>query len=214
VRWPHSWKIIPTSYPRKDLFERIADVKDRRILHDIEEERNARLRLERKEIHPLREGDEFPSDSSIYLRKAFCEPSRPSRFCDGTYPVCYSAENRATAIEESKHSRSVFLKSTRESPSTFPMRAYFLDISGSFHDLRAQKASRPDVYDPDSYAASSILGTHLWKARSSGIIYDSVRDPGGQCLASFSPAVILNYQLGDVFLYVWDGTKFKVFHPY
>ena len=40
-------------------------------------------------------------------------------------------------------------------------RCYAADLAGSYLDLRGQRASRPEVYAPDSYAASQVLGMAL-----------------------------------------------------
>jgi hypothetical protein len=211
VHWPIAWKILPTRFPREDLFERLGGPEDRRVLHRLQEITNARARLERGEIHVLRRGDAFPPGCSVFLRAAFAQKSAPSRFCDGTFPVCYSALTLATAVAESRFHRIDFLKRTRESAGTFPMRIYGLELYGHFHDLRAGAVQWADVYSPTSYAASSILGARLWKENSQGIVYDSVRYGGGQCAAIFSPQTIRKYQLGEILLYEWDGSRIDVY---
>jgi hypothetical protein len=214
IRWTKSRKILPTCYPRKDLLERLASLEDRRALGELEEVTNARLRIARGETHVLRKGESFPPECSIYLQAAFAQPSRPSRFCDGNYPVCYSADTLATAVAESTYHRRQFLERTREAPDTFPMRIYELELSGDFHDLREDSEAWHDVYDPLSYAASAALGARLWNENSQGIVYDSVRHTGGQCAAVYSPSVIQKYQLGEILLYKWDGNKIEVFERF
>jgi hypothetical protein len=44
-------------------------------------------------------------------------------------------------------------------------------------------------------------------AGSNGIVYDSVRHPGGECLALYKPRLIQNLRQGVHLRYVWDGER-------
>ena len=63
-----------------------------------------------------------------------------------------------------------------------------------------------EIYDPDSYGASQVFGRRLKLAGSNGIVYDSVRHAGGECLAIFRPKLIQNIRQGVHLRYVWDGS--------
>ena len=63
------------------------------------------------------------------------------------------------------------------------------------------------VYDPDSYQASQALGRSLQLAGSNGIVYESVRDPNGQCVAVYRPRLVRNVRQGVHLRYVWDGAR-------
>jgi RES domain len=43
------------------------------------------------------------------------------------------------------------------------------------------------VYDPDHHRAGQALGRKLRERGSTALVYDSVRDAGGQCVAVFVP---------------------------
>jgi hypothetical protein len=87
------------------------------------------------------------------------------------------------------------------------MRIYSAHLSASMHDIRGMRAALPKVYDPDSYAESSRFGVRLRAAGSFGIVYDSVRDPGGQCAAVFRPKALSRCREIGHLLYHWDGTR-------
>ncbi len=72
--------------------------------------------------------------------------------------------------------------------------------------------SRPELYDPVDYKASQALATELRDQNSLGIIFDSVRHPGGSCVAVLRPRVISNCSDGDVVTYNWNGTKIDGFY--
>ena len=88
------------------------------------------------------------------------------------------------------------------------MRSYASDIDAELHDLRGQKDARPDVYDPDpdAYGTGQSLARSLRRDGSNGIVYDSVRDPDGECVAVFRPDILSPAVQGQHYCYVWDGT--------
>jgi hypothetical protein len=87
------------------------------------------------------------------------------------------------------------------------MRSYLADVTALFHDIRGQKAQLSDIYDPDSYISSQVLGRQLKLNGSNGIVYDSVRHTGGECLAIYRPRLILNIRQSVHLRYVWDGGR-------
>ncbi len=86
------------------------------------------------------------------------------------------------------------------------MRTYLADLDGTLHDIRACK-DLPAVYHPSDYTAGRALGRELRAAASYGIVYDSVRDPGGECAGVFRPPVLSHCIQGPHFGYLWDGER-------
>ena len=85
------------------------------------------------------------------------------------------------------------------------MRVYAVDLDTMLHDIRGMQGILPGVYDPDSYAASQALAIEVRNSGSSGLAYDSVRKPGGECVAIFKPRVLSNCRQERHLTYVWDG---------
>jgi hypothetical protein len=84
------------------------------------------------------------------------------------------------------------------------------DFTGSFHDLRtragsADAAGFADCLDPQSYVASQALADRLLEADASGVVYPSVRRPGGTCLACFRPALVYNVRRHARYRFTWSG---------
>jgi len=55
--------------------------------------------------------------------------------------------------------------------------------------------------------ASVKLARVLRAAGSNGIVYDSARHPGGECLAAFQPDVVAPCVQAQHLVYRWDGTR-------
>lgn len=87
------------------------------------------------------------------------------------------------------------------------MRVLAADLDGNLHDIRGMRKKLPKVYSRTSYAASQELADRLVKESSYGIVYDSVRHKGGQCVAALRPPVLSNCQRERHLIFEWDGEK-------
>ena len=63
------------------------------------------------------------------------------------------------------------------------------------------------AYDPNSYTESQRVARALLDAGSNGVVYDSVRDPGGSCLACFRPRLVRNVRVAAHYEYRWQGRR-------
>jgi len=63
------------------------------------------------------------------------------------------------------------------------------------------------MYDPDDYSAGQALARQLRAQGSWGIVYDSVRREGGQCVAVFRPRALSRCRQSQHIAFVWDGQR-------
>ena len=131
------------------------------------------------------------------------------RFTDGSYGVFYAGRTLATAIAETRYHRTQFLEATDEPAQELDMRVYAIDLDASLHDIRGQREALPALYQPSSYAASQETARTLRDAGSDGIVYESVRDPGGECAAVFRARLLSNCRQERHLCYVWDGSEVR-----
>jgi hypothetical protein len=130
-----------------------------------------------------------------------------SRFSDGSYGVFYAAKDLETAIAETRYHRERFMGATKQGHMELDMRVYVTNLDGDLHDLRGQKATQPLVYHNDNYAAGHQLAKMLRNEGSNGIVYDSVRQKGGECVAVFRPRLLSKARQERHLCYVWDGKR-------
>jgi hypothetical protein len=78
-------------------------------------------------------------------------------------------------------------------------------LSARFHDIRGADTPAP-LYDPDDYSASQRFARELLADGSHGIVYRSVRHPGGECVACFRPRLVKNVRIGGHYEYRWPGS--------
>jgi len=209
VRWPAACRIVPTRHPSENLFDRVADAADFDALYALEAMSNDRVRDELGviELVPREQRVYGPGSGPIMAAFTHVNP-QGSRFSDGRWGMFYAANDRATAIAETRHHHARFLAATRQGPLHLPMRLYHVKVDAKLHDLRPPGAVPASVYDPDDYGAARALGARLRAAGSAGVVYRSVRQPRGQCAGLFRPDAARDCLHAAVLLYAWDGERF------
>jgi hypothetical protein len=85
------------------------------------------------------------------------------------------------------------------------MRVYAVDLDANLHDIRGQREALSALYHPSSYAVSQETARSLRDGGSDGIVYESVRDPGGECAAVFRARLLSNCRQERHLCYVWNG---------
>ena len=208
VTWTPSWRLISSRFPPAGLFDRVSAPADLEAVFFIEGLTNDRLRDEAGALSLVPPEDRVAGPGTTPIMAAFthCNPDG-SRFSDGTYGVYYAAYSIDTAIAETRFHRERFLAMTDEPPLEIDMRAYASEIDCDLHDVRGAHEARPEIYDPDPsrYGPAQALARDLRTNGANGIVYDSVRDRGGQCVAIFRARVLSPVTQGPHFCYVWDG---------
>jgi hypothetical protein len=143
---------------------------------------------------------------SSVVMAAFCHP-RPdgARFSTAEHGAWYASRTLQTALAESIHHRSRELAEVGSFDTRMQLRLYHADFSGTFHDLRDRGSRFRAVYQADSYAASQQLARELLEQGSNGVVYDSVRHEGGECIGCFRPALVRNVRVAAHYEFVWEG---------
>ena len=140
------------------------------------------------------------------INAAFTHP-RPegSRFNDGERGTWYCSFEPDAALAEVIFHKTVEYHEIDRFDDSVTYQALLADFSGAFHDLRST-AEFAACLAPDSYVASQELAAALLKGGSLGIVYPSVRHPGGTNLACFRPALVGNVRKGPGYRLTWTGT--------
>lgn len=206
VQWRPCYRIVPSRFPPVSLFEDVADPADLDAVYAIEAMTNDRLRAEVGELGLVAPEDRVsgPGTSAIMAAFTHLNPDG-SRFSDGSFGVFYAAATLPTAVAETRHHRAHFMALTNEPAQELDMRVYAVDLDAMLHDIRGLGDACPALYDPDDYAAGQALATRLRGQGAEGIAYDSVRDPGGECVAVFRPRLLDQCRQERHLCYVWDG---------
>ena len=139
------------------------------------------------------------------VNAAFCHPNPlGGRFSGPARGAWYAAFDLATSQAEVAFHKSVQLAEIGRFEDTVTYDDYLADFSASFHDLRRTRGFS-DCLNPLSYVASQALGERLLEAGALGMVYPSVRNPVGTCLACFRPALVTNPRRGRTYRFTWSG---------
>lgn len=205
IRWNQAYRIVPSRFPTIGVYDRVADPADLDAVFALEAMTNPRLREEAGALRQVPQGRRLGGPGSTPVMAAFTHLNpQGSRFSDGSWGVFYAAHSMATAVEETVYHRERFLAATLEPACEIQMRCYRTRLDSRLHDLRG---GWPAAHDPDSYVASMALARELREAGSSGVVFDSVRDAGGECLAAFYPDVVGPCVQAQHYIYRWDGRQ-------
>ena len=128
-----------------------------------------------------------------------------SRFNDGERGAWYCAFDAATALAEITFHKTVEYQEINRFDDSVTYQAMLADFGAAFHDIRDDAQYR-DCLDPASYIASQQLAGRLLDAGAMGVIFPSVRKPGGTNLACFRPALVGNVRKGAAYRLTWAGT--------
>lgn len=208
IAWHPCYRIIPSRFPPIGLFDKVADPADLEAVFQIEAMTNDRLREEAGELSLVPPEDRVSGPGTTAIMAAFTHLNPDgSRFTNGSYGVFYAGLALETAIAETKHHRALFLAATDEPAQEIDMRVYAVDLDADLHDIRNMRDARPELYDPQSYSISQRFAHELREDGSNGIVYQSVRNEGGECAAVFRPRLLSNCRQERHLCYVWDGSS-------
>lgn len=209
VQWKNACRLIPSRFPTVGVFDRIATPDDLEALLELEAWTNDRLSTELGILNVVpREEWVVGRPMASVVMAAFCHP-RPggARFSGTARGAWYCARTLDTALAESIYHRTRELAEVGGVDTRVEMRLYHADFRAGFHDIRPRRAAFAPLLDPQSYDESQRFGRRLLEAGSNGVVYRSVRDEGGECLACFLPKLVLNVRVAAHYEYRWSGTS-------
>jgi RES domain-containing protein len=182
-----------------------------RDLFDLDNATNDRLRGESGQLPGIGMDELVFGLPNFRMINAAFTYARPegSRFNDGERGAWYCAFDAGTALAEVSFHKAVEYQEIGRFDDSVSYQALLADFTASFHDLRGSAdSSNPwaACLDPLSYVASQRLAARLLDAGSMGIIYPSVRHPGGTNLACFRPAAVGNVRKGQAYRLTWEGS--------
>jgi hypothetical protein len=203
--WHKQFRIIPSKFPPINFFEKLVSSDQMTEIFYLESLTNDRLREEVGDISLVRPEDRVCGKGASIVMAAFTHIGKNSRFTDGSYGVYYAARDLKTAVIETVFWREKFLSYTNEPSGEIDMRVYIGEILKPLHDIRSDQFQH--LHDPDNYLPAQSYALKLRNLGSFGLLYNSVRDKGGQCMAALRPSAISIPRQSKHLAYVWDGTK-------
>lgn len=209
ARWTDTCRLVPTLYPVTGILDTVSTAQDLPFVFELESWTNDRISSELGLLHriPPEEWVVHKPMASVIMA-AFCHP-RPGggRFNGPERGAWYAGKSLDTAHAEVIYHRTTELAEIGVFETRLQMRLYLANFDAPFHDVRAKVPEYFPLHDPISYTASQALGRELLAAGSNGILYQSVRRPGGECLACFRPKLVQDVRPDNHYEYRWEGKR-------
>jgi RES domain-containing protein len=200
-----TWRVVATRHPPIALFETVAPPEDFEALQALEAAHSAHYD-DVTLLLALPRAEWGFGPGSGYIMAPFAYRS-PSRFSDGSFGVYYAGLDEATAIREVAFHRGRFLAATAEPPCVLEEQLLRARVKGDLEDLREDWSRHPEWSAPSplAYGAAQALGALLHGQGATGLVYPSVRNPGGDCVGILRPRAVTACRQVRALKYLWDG---------
>lgn len=205
-------RIVPTARLRDPVLGALVDnAKELDELAEIEGATSARLIAQSTGISGIGPKEfvyDVPHAAFINASFAYAKPREPNRFNGSNRGAWYAALDVDTSLEEVIFHMTEFLEAAGDFNATVEYTEMFASFAGEFVDLRGVNPL-PTCLNPDKtigYPAGNALADEARGRGLNGIVYPSVRHPGGICIAALWPHSVQSVAQGDVYRVTWAGT--------
>jgi RES domain-containing protein len=209
-------RLIPESRHKPPVLRGVVDTdEEAEILAALEGETSARLiaereggpALDRRELAFARRAHDLKVYGQSHINAAFAY-TRPTgnRFNTGDRGAWYCSYSILTSAAEVGFHRTRELGFIGVYEDEARYVELLADFIGDFPDLEGQDGHPALSPDPDAgYPQGQALAAQLRAQGHRGLIYPSVRHPGGRCFVAFDPGIIQNVRPGASWVLVWSG---------
>ncbi len=208
--FPRTVRLVTTARLRAAVLRPLVDNEDDlAALAEIEDATSSRLMAQDRGIAGLAANElvyDVPHAHFINASFAYAKPQQPNRFNGADRGAWYAALDVATCISEVGYHLTNMLADAGDYHATVEYAEMFCSLAGEFLDLR-QVPDHPAL-DPDTARAYPVGNAIAERARVTGlngIIYPSVRHPGGTCIVALRPAAVQSVRQGAVYRMIWKG---------
>lgn len=192
-------RLIPSRFPPIGLFDTVATAADLAAVMELAGWTNDRLVAERIARLPQADWVYGRANASIVMAAFLHVGPAGGRFNGVDLGAWYASAALVTAAVEVAHHmrREAVARGVAGVQRQF--RQYSARAIGAYLDIRGAQEEFAEVYAPDSYAASQVLGEEIRAKGRAGILYDSVRHLGGVNVVVHRPRNVVDVVQADHF---------------
>ncbi len=209
--FPGTVRLVSSARLRNSVLLALVPDDELDALAEIEGATSARLQAEhhgsgtidqRELVHGV------PQASFINAAFAYSKPRERNRFNGPDRGAWYAALDVETCIAEVAYHMTEFLARTEKFTATVEYAEMHASLAGAYVDLRPTPGHRCLDPDPEvGYPAGNALADAARARGLNGIVYPSVRHPGGTCFAVLWPHAVQSVAAGDLYRLTWDGGR-------
>jgi hypothetical protein len=202
-------RLVTTARLRDSVLRDLVDESELDALGEIEGATSNRR------IAQARGAGEVPSNELIYgiphahfinASFAYAKPREPNRFNGAERGAWYAGFEVETSLAEVKFHVTQALAAAGDFNATVEYAEMFASFAGEFVDLRLHPTHQS--LHPEKtigYPVGNALAEAARVSGLNGIIYPSVRHPGGTCLVALFPHAVQSVAQGNVYRMSWRG---------
>lgn len=210
-------RLIPATYHKPPTLRALVDSdEEMEILAKIEgltslrqmAEKGQNMHVDKRELAWQRRNNDLKVYGNSHVNAAFTYTrTTGNRFNSSSRGAWYCAWEMRTSMEEVAYHKTRELSYIGIYEDKTRYVELLADFIGDFPDISDQ----PDhpCLSPDpalGYPEGQKLALDLQKQGERGLIYPSVRSPGGRCLVIFDPSAIQNVRPGAKWELIWSGS--------
>jgi hypothetical protein len=207
---PRTTRLVTTARLRESVLLGLVGQDDLAALAELEGATSNRLLAQARGsggVQPYELVYGVPHAAFINAAFAYAKPREPNRFNGGDRGAWYASFELETSLAEVQFHLSEMLAATGVFEATVEYAELHASFAGEFLDLRPHPDHQALHRDKAiGYPAGNALADAVRAEGLNGIIYPSVRRPGGTCLAALFPHAVQSVAQGDVWRMRWTGS--------
>ena len=207
--FPRTVRLVSSARLRDPVLLGLVGTSDLEALAEIEGATSTRLIAESRGAADITAGEfvfGVPHRAFVNASFAYFKPRQLNRFNGPGRGAWYASLDTATSLAEVAFHMTGFLRHAGDFNAVVDYAEMFASMAGEFVDLR--EAPDHPALDPDpvtGYPAGNALADLTRAEGLNGIIYPSVRHPGGTCLVALWPHAVQSVAQGALYRLTWSG---------
>lgn len=209
--FPRTVRLVTTARLRESVLLDLVEQDDLAALAEIEGATSNRLIAQTRgagNILPFELVHGIPHANFINASFAYAKPRELSRFNGMDRGAWYASLEIKTSISEVGYHMTEELSRVNDFNAIVEYSEMYASFAGEFLDLRQS----PDhiALHPDKqigYPEGNAIAEAVRRRGYNGIVYPSVRRPGGTCLVALFPHAVQSVAQGDIYRFTWAGSK-------
>ena len=210
--FPRTVRLVTSARLRAAVLRSLIDSDEEyAALAELEGATNTRLMAQNTGIGKIG-ASEFvygvPHATFINASFAYAKPRELNRFNGPERGAWYAALELETCFSEVMFHMERVLDAAGDFNAVVEYAELFASFAGEFVDLRGIDPV-PTCLHPDTaigYPAGNALADEARSNGLNGIVYPSVRHPGGVCIVALWPHAVQSVAQGDLYRLAWTGT--------
>ncbi len=210
-------RLISATHHKPPVLQGLVDSEEEAaVLAELEGETSERLiaerigrpELDRRELVFARRAQDLALYGQTHINAAFSYTrANGNRFNSAARGAWYCAWDMLTSVQEIGFHRTRELSYIGRYVDSARYVELLADFIGDFPDLHSESDHPALASDPDvGYPRGQALAIALRQDGHRGLIYPSVRHPGGRCLVAFDPGIVQNVRPGASWRLQWKGS--------